>query len=116
VLRLALIGLVARIAVGLGLACLFAALLALLRTDTSFVDGFRISVWIVGCLLLLLAVAGNSPAMRMGTIDPLAASFFPDLTRKMGEAYDEHSGTRLSPGALFVVAALPFFALGVILG
>jgi cytochrome c oxidase assembly factor CtaG len=69
-IRLALIGFVSRLAVGVALALLLALLLALVREDSSFVESFRVSVWLVGCLLLLLAVAGQSPTMRTGTIDP----------------------------------------------
>lgn len=115
-LRLALVGFAVRLALGLGFACLIAALLAFLRDGSSFGEGFRASVWIVGCLSLLLAFAGSSPAMRTGTIDPYFASFFPELTRKMGEGYETYTGPRVSPGALFVLTALVLFGLGLILG
>lgn len=111
--RRALVGFVARLAVGVALACLAAGLLALLRADSSFLEGLRISAWLVGCLLLLLAFAGGSPTMRAGSIDPLAASFFPKLRPIMAEQY---SGTQISSGALFVLAALVLFGLGVALG
>ena len=106
-------GFVARLALGAALACLLAVLLALIRKESSFTEGLSASVWIVGCLLLLLAVAGHSPAMRTGTIDPYLASFFPKLTPRMSEPY---SGTQISSSALLVLAALTFFGLGVLLG
>ena len=112
-LRRALIGFVARVGVGIVLACLAAVLLTLLRADSSFLEGLRISAWLVGCLLLLMAFAGTSPTMRAGTIDPYAASFFPKLRPIMGEPY---SGTQVSSGALFVLAALALFGLGIALG
>ena len=111
--RLALVGFVARLALGVGLACLLAVVLALVRADSSFTEGLSASVWIVGCVLLLLAVAGHSPTMRTGTIDPYLASFFPKLTPRMSEPY---SGTQISSSALLVLAALALFGLGILLG
>lgn len=113
VIRLALLGFVVRLAVGIGIACLVALLLALIREGSSFRESLEISVWLIGCLLLLLAVTGNSPTMRMGSIDPYMASFFPELRPKMSEDY---SGTRVSSGALFGLAALALFTIGVLLG
>ena len=112
-IRLALIGFVSRVTVGVALALLLALLLALVREDSSFAESFRISVWLVGCLLLLLAVVGQSPTMRTGTIDPWLTSFYPRLRPKLSEPY---SGTQISSGALFVVAAVALFALAVVLG
>ena len=90
-----------------------ASVLALVREGSSFADGFRISVWLVGCVCVLLAFAGSSTTMRSGTVDPLAASFFPKLRPGMSEAA---SGTQVSSGALFVLTALVLFGLGVVLG
>jgi hypothetical protein len=95
------------------IACLLAAMLALVREGSSFADGFRISVWLVGCVCVLLAFAGSSTTMRSGTVDPLAASFFPKLRPGMSEAA---SGIQVSSGALFVLTALVLFGLGVALG
>ena len=110
--RHALIGFVSRLAAGVALALLLALLLALVRDDGSFTESLRVSVWLVGCVLLLLAVAGQSPTMRTGTIDPWLASFYPKLRPKMSEPY---SGTQVSSGALFVLAALGLFGIGVAL-
>ena len=112
-IRLALVGFVVRLAVAIGIACLVALLLALVREGSSFRESLMISMWLVGCLVLLLAVTGNSPTMRMGSIDPYMDSFFPELRSKMTE---EYSGTRVSSGALFGLTALVLFAIGVILG
>jgi hypothetical protein len=113
VLRLAVVGLLLRVGIAVAIACLLAAVLAFVREGSSFADGFRISVWLVGCVCLLLAFAGASTTMRSGTVDPLAASFFPKLRPGMSEAA---SGTQVSPGALFVLTALVLFGLGVVLG
>jgi hypothetical protein len=109
----ALAGFLARLALGIALASLLALLLALARDDASFSESLRISAWIVGCLLLLLAVGGQSPSMRTGTIDPYLASFFPKLRPKMSEPY---SGTRINPSVLLVLAALALFGIGILLG
>jgi hypothetical protein len=113
VLRLAVVGLLLRVGIAVAIACLLAAMLALVREGSSFADGFRISVWLVGCVCVLLAFAGSSTTMRSGTVDPLAASFFPKLRPGMSEAA---SGTQVSSGALFVLTALVLFGLGVALG
>jgi hypothetical protein len=112
VLRLALVGFVARLALGVVLALAVAFLLALVRDDGSFSDSLRIALWLVGCLLLLLAPAGSSPAFRAGTLDPWLASFFPRLVPVQAAPY---SGTRVSSTVLFLLAGLALFALAVVL-
>ena len=82
-------------------------LLALAREDSSFADGFRISVWLGGCVCLLLAFAGSSPTLRGGTLDPLAASLFPTLRPAMAAAA---SGTQVSAGAFRADGARPLRA------
>jgi hypothetical protein len=112
VVKLAIAGFLVRVAVGIAVAAALAVLLALLRGG-AFIESLRISSWLVGCLLLLLAVAGHSPAARSGTIDPWLQSHFPKLVPRMSAAY---SGTRVSSSALFVLAALAMFVLGALLG
>jgi hypothetical protein len=112
VIRHALVGFVGRLLIGIGIALLLALLLALVRDDGSYAESFRISSLLVACLLLLLGVSGESPAMRGGTVDPWLASFFPRI-RVMNEPY---AGTRVSSAALFVLAALVLGALGLVLG
>ena len=56
----AVVGFLARLAFGIGLALVFAFVLALVRDDSSFAESFRVSVWIVGALMLLLIGAGHS--------------------------------------------------------
>ena len=109
VLRLAVVGLLLRVGIAVAIACLLAVVLALVREGSSFADGFRISVWLVGCVCVLLAFAGSSTTMRSGTVDPLAASFFPKLRPGMSEAA---SGTQVSSGALFGPTALVLFGIG----
>jgi hypothetical protein len=113
VARLALTGFLVRLVAAVAASAAIAVLLAALRDGASFTESMRISSWLVGCLLLLLAVAGHSPAARSGTIDPWLQSHFPKLVPLMSE---EYSGTRVSSSALFVLAALAMFALGAILG
>ena len=108
----AAIGFLARLAVGIALALVFAVLIALVRDDASFTESFRVAVLVVGCLMLLLAGAGHSPGMRTGSIDPWLGSFSPKLIPLMAQT----STTRVSPTALFVVTALVLFAIGIALG
>lgn len=112
VLRLAVVGFLGRLLIGIGVAFVLALLLALVRDDGSLGESFRVSALLVGCLLLLLGVSGESPAMRGGVVDPWLASFFPRI-RVMNEDY---AGTRLSSAALFVLAAVALGALGIALG
>jgi hypothetical protein len=110
----ALAGLLARVALGVAIALVFAVLLALVRQDGSFRSSLEIACWLVGCLLLLLAVAGDSPAWRGGSVDPWLASFFPKgIAARMTEPY---SGTRVSPAVLLGLAAFALFGIAVALG
>jgi hypothetical protein len=108
----ALVGFLVRLVLGIALALLLALLLAVLRDDGSFSESLRVSVWIVGALMLLMAGAGHSPGMRMGSIDPMIASCFPSLVPYMSQM----STTRVSPTALFVLTALALFGIGFALG
>jgi glycerol uptake facilitator-like aquaporin len=110
----ALVGVVARVALGVAIAAVLAALLALVREDGSFRSSMEIACWLVGCLLLLLAVAGQSPTRRAGSVDPLLASFFPrGVTARMA---DPHSETTINPAVLLGLAAFALFGLAVALG
>lgn len=91
---------------------ILALLLAVVREDGSLVESFRITSLLVACLLLLLGVSGDSPAMRGGTVDPWLASFFPGI-RVMDEP---NTGTTVSSAALFVVAAILLGVLGFVVG
>ena len=60
----ALVGVLARVALGVAIAVVLAALLALVREDGSFRASMEVACWLVGCpSFLLLAVA---PARRPG--------------------------------------------------
>jgi len=72
-----LIQFLVRLAVGIALAALLALLLTLVREDTTFVESLTASAYVVGCLALLLAVAGHSPGARVGTIRSLARELLP---------------------------------------
>jgi hypothetical protein len=109
---LALAGFVVRVLAATAIALLLALLFSLVRDGTSFRGDLAVGCLVVGCLLLLMAPAGSSPAMRMGTIDPLTASFFPKLIPRMGE---EYAGTRVSSSALFFLAGAALIAASVVL-
>lgn len=110
----ALVGVLARVALGVAIAVVLAALLALVREDGSFRASMEVACWLVGCLLLLLAVAGQSPTRRAGSVDPWLASFFPrGVTAGMAEP---HSETYVNPAVLLGLAALALFGIAVVLG
>lgn len=108
-----MLGLLVRVVIGVAIAVGLAGLLALVREGGTFIESLRVTSLLVGCLLLLMAVGGQSPTMRGGAIDPLLASFFRGSTKGMT---DEYSGTQVSPAALFVLSALALFGLGFALG
>ena len=110
----ALVGLVARVALGVAIAVVLAAVLALAREGGSFRASMEVACWLVGCLLLLLAVTGTSPTRRAGSVDPWLASFFPrGVTARMAEP---HSETSVNPAVLLGLAAFALFGIAVALG
>jgi hypothetical protein len=108
----ALVGLLVRLVVGIAVALVLAALLAVLRDDGSFAESFRVSVLLVGALMLLMAAAGHSTSMRAALIDPLIAARYPKLMPYMLQT----STTRVSPTVLFLVTALVLFGIGFAVG
>ncbi len=60
--------LVARLAGAIALALVVALVLTLLGGG-GFLDRLADSAYVVGCVLLLMALAGHSPTMRIGTLD-----------------------------------------------
>jgi hypothetical protein len=107
-----LIRFMGRLAVGIGIALVFAVLLALVRDDASFVDSFRIACFVVGVVTLFVAIGGHSQTARMGVHDPWLTSFFPKLIPQLAKPY---SGTTLSSTALIFMTAVALLALGVLL-
>lgn len=104
-----LIRFLARVAVSVAVAALIAAILAPIREGASYADRFVLSCYVVGCVVLLLAVGGNSPGRRMGTIDPWFASFAPRLVPTMSR---EYSGTTFTTSALLGLTAIAMLVLG----
>jgi hypothetical protein len=108
-----LIRFLGRLAVGIGIALVFAVLLALIRDDASFVDSFRIACFVVGVVTLFIAIGGHSQTARMGVHDPTYfTSFFPRLIPQLAKPY---SGTTLSSTALIFMTAVVLLALGLLL-
>jgi hypothetical protein len=103
---------VTRLLLALAIALAIGALLALVRDERGFADDFGIGCLLVGCLFLLLAPAGSSPAMRGGTIDMWTASFFPKLVPGMME---EYSGTTLGTGVVFGLTGVILLVVGALL-
>jgi hypothetical protein len=114
VLVAAVVGFLVRLVVGIALAVLLALLLAVLRDDGSFSESFRVSVWAVGALMLLMAGVGDfsdSPGVRTARREAVVP-WFPKLAPYMSQ----ESTTRVSPTALFILTALTLFAIGLALG
>ena len=111
-LALSLLRLGTRLAVALVLALLLALLLVLVRDRGDFRSDLAIACLIVGCLFLLLAPAGHSPAMRGGTIDTWTASFFPQLVPRMSE---EYGGRSLSASAVVGLTGIVLIVAGALL-
>jgi hypothetical protein len=101
-----------RLVVGIGVALVFAVLLALIRDDASFRESLRIACFVVGVLTLFVAIGGHSPTARLGVMDPWLTSFFPKLIPQLAKPY---SGTTLSSSALIFMTAVALLALGVVL-
>ena len=111
-LAIALLGLLIRIVIALALALVAGLLIALLREGGGFREDFGIACLLVGCLLLLMAPAGHSPAMRGGTIGTWTASFFPKLVPGMTA---EYSGRTLSASFVLGLSGIVMIALGAVL-
>jgi hypothetical protein len=109
---LSVIRLVTRLVLALAIALLLGLLLALVRSGGGFREDFGIACLLVGCLFLLLAPAGSSPAMRGGTIDIWTASFFPKLVPGMME---EYSGATLGTSAIFAITGITLLVFGAVL-
>ncbi len=111
-LALSLLRLGTRLLLALAIALVLGLLLALVREEAGFAEDFGIACLLVGCLFLLLAPAGSSPAMRGGTIDAWTASFFPKAVPRMMDAY---SGATLAASAVFAITGIALLVLGALL-
>lgn len=109
---LSLVRLGTRLVLALAIAIPLGLVLALVRSGAAFREDFGIACLLVGCLFLLLAPAGSSPAMRVGTIDMWTASFFPKLLPGM---MGEYSGSTLGASAVFAITGIVLLALGAVL-
>jgi hypothetical protein len=111
-LAISLVRLLTRIVIALVVALALGVVLALLRDGGGFGRDFGIACLLVGCLFLLLAPAGSSPAMRAGTVDAWTASFFPKLVPGMTQ---EYSGTTLGTSAVLGLTGIALIVLGAVL-
>ena len=111
-IAISLLRLATRVLIALAVALALGALLALFRDGGGFAEDFGIACLLVGCLFLLLAPAGSSPAMRGGTIDTWTASFFPKLVPGMTQ---EYSGATLATSAVFALTGIALLVLGAVL-
>ena len=111
----ALVGFLVRLVVGIALALVLALLLAALRDDGSFSESFRVAVWGIGALMLLMAGGGQfsqSPGWQKAWSEAVVP-WFPRLAPYMAQG---SATTRVNPNALFVLTALTLFGIGIALG
>jgi hypothetical protein len=111
-LALSLVRLLTRLILALAIALVLGLLLALVRDGDGFADDLGIACLLVGCLFLLIAPAGHSPAMRGGTIDTWTASFFPSLVPGMT---GEYSGTTLGTSVVLGLTGVVLLVVGALL-
>jgi hypothetical protein len=79
--------------------------------DGELAGAFRIAVWSVGCLFVLLGATGGSPSMDRA-IGQEARMIAGPL---MGRHDESYQGPRVSMSAVFVLAGIVLFGLGVAL-
>ena len=108
----ALVAWLTRLAVGLGVAAVLATLLSLAIEGRSWTGSLGVALLIVGSFALLMAFAGHSPGMRLGTQPAYLASMFPGLAQGIG---DEYSRTRVSDSAIFFLTGVTLLAGGLLL-
>jgi hypothetical protein len=111
-LWISFVRLLTRAMVALAIALVLGLVLAFFRAGAGFAEDFGIACLLVGCLFLLLAPAGSSPAMRAGTIDAWTASFFPKLVPGMMQ---EYSGATLGTAAVFAITGIALLVVGALL-
>jgi hypothetical protein len=111
-LVLSLARLFTRLILGVAIAFALGLLIAVLRDSGGFRDDLGIACLLVGCLFLLMAPAGHSPALRGGTIDTWTASFFPQLLPAMTS---EYSGRTLSTSVVLGLTGIVLLVVGAVL-
>ena len=99
-----------RVAVAVVVGFAIAALIGY-AVDRELAGAFRVAVWSLGGLYVLLGATGGSPSMDRAigqrartTVGPL-----------MGRPDESYSGPKVSTSAVFVFAGITLFALGVVL-
>ena len=101
-----------RLTLGLAVAVVVATLLSFAVEGRSWTGSLGVALLIVGSFTLLMAFAGHSPGMRLGTQPAYLASMFPGLARKIG---DEYPGTRVSDSAIFFLTGVTLLVGGLLL-
>ena len=101
-----------RLALGLVVAVVIATVLSFAVEGRSRTGSLGVALLIVGSFTLLMAFAGHSPGMRLGTQPAYLASMFPGLARKIG---DEYPGTRVSDSAIFFLTGVTLLVGGLLL-
>lgn len=110
----ALFVLARRVLVGVALGAVVATILSFtnLGTGRSWVECLGLALVAVGCIALMMAFAGHSPGMRLGTQDARFAGLYPQLARRLGDSY---SGTRVSDSVVFAAAGVVLVVVGLAL-
>ena len=101
-----------RLAIGLGVAAILATPLSFAVEGRSWVGSLGVALLIVGSFTLLMAFAGHSPGMRLGTQPAFLAGMFPRLARQTGNAYPR---TRVSDSAIFFLTGVSLLVAGLML-
>jgi hypothetical protein len=108
----ALVAWMTRLTLGVVVAAALATLLSFAVEGRSWTGSLGVALLIVGSFTLLMAFAGHSPGMRLGTQPAYLASMFPGLARRIG---DEYPRTRVSDSAVFFLTGVTLLAGGLLL-
>jgi uncharacterized membrane protein len=102
--------LIRRVAIAAAVGFAIAAVVGL-AIDRQLGSAFRIAIWSLGCLYVLLGATGGSPSMDRA-IGQEARMIVGPL---MGRTDESYTGPRVSTSAVFVFAGILLFALGIAL-
>ena len=108
----ALVAWLTRLVLGLGIAAVLATLLSLAIEGRSWTGSLGVALLIIGSFTLLMAFAGHSPGMRLGTQPAYLASMFPGLARSIGDAYPR---PRVSDAAILFLTGATLVLGGLLL-